>query len=196
MDAKRLIHTIMLWLIPSAQKRADYLRKHKVFRSIGKNVVYVPRNVPLYAELISIGNNSCIASNVKFNAHDGISTVLNNYSDNLTDESLKYNFTERLGCISIGDNVFVGAGCRLQYNIKIGNNVIIGAGSIVSRDIPDNSVVKGQPAKRVCSFEDYYRINAKEYFPKEFNHSMGRALSKELTDYLWTKFNESHNSRK
>ena len=47
----------------------------------------------------------------------------------------------------IGDNVSVGANSVIIGGIHIGNNVIIGAGSVVIRDVPDNSVVAGNPAK-------------------------------------------------
>ena len=54
----------------------------------------------------------------------------------------------------IGDNVFLGVGCTIMTPIKIGNNVIIGAGSVVTKDIPDNCVVAGNPAKIIKTFSD------------------------------------------
>lgn len=47
----------------------------------------------------------------------------------------------------IGDNVSLGANVTLIGNITIGNNVIIGAGSVVVKDVPDNVVIGGNPAK-------------------------------------------------
>ena len=47
----------------------------------------------------------------------------------------------------IGDNVNIGAGSILIGNIKIGNNVDIGAGSVITKDVPDNVVIVGNPAK-------------------------------------------------
>ena len=41
--------------------------------------------------------------------------------------------------------------------VSIGNNVIIGANSLVNHDVPDNCVVGGNPAKVICSLEEYYR---------------------------------------
>lgn len=54
----------------------------------------------------------------------------------------------------IGDNVFLGVGCTIMTPIKIGNNVIIGAGSVVTKDIPDNCIVAGNPAKIIKTFSD------------------------------------------
>jgi serine O-acetyltransferase len=46
----------------------------------------------------------------------------------------------------IGDNVDIGAGAKLLGDIKVGSNVVIGANAVVVRDVPDNSVVIGNPA--------------------------------------------------
>ena len=47
----------------------------------------------------------------------------------------------------IGDNVTLGANVVIIGGITIGNNVIVGAGSVVVKDVPDNCVVAGNPAK-------------------------------------------------
>ena len=47
----------------------------------------------------------------------------------------------------IGDNVSLGATVTIIGNVKIGNNVTIGAGSVVVKDVPNNCVVAGNPAK-------------------------------------------------
>lgn len=49
--------------------------------------------------------------------------------------------------ITIGDNVWFGGHCVVLPGVTIGNNVVIGAGSVVTKDIPDNAVVAGNPAK-------------------------------------------------
>lgn len=51
------------------------------------------------------------------------------------------------GCPMIGDNVFIGAGAKIFGPIKIGNNVTIAANAVVVKDIPDNAIVGGVPAK-------------------------------------------------
>ena len=47
----------------------------------------------------------------------------------------------------IGDNVIIGAGAKVLGPINIGNNVTIGANAVVTKDIPDNAVVVGNPGK-------------------------------------------------
>ena len=47
----------------------------------------------------------------------------------------------------IGDNVILGANVVVIGNINIGNNVVVGAGSVVVKNVPDNCIVAGNPAK-------------------------------------------------
>lgn len=65
------------------------------------------------------------------------------------------NGINRIGRVVIGDNVFIGRQTILLPNTKIGNNVIVGAGSIVTKNIPDNVVAAGNPARVICSIEDW-----------------------------------------
>jgi sugar O-acyltransferase (sialic acid O-acetyltransferase NeuD family) len=53
------------------------------------------------------------------------------------------------GCIHIGDYSFIGAGAVVLPRITIGSNVIVGAGSVVTRNLPDNIIAYGIPAKIV-----------------------------------------------
>lgn len=114
---------------------------------VGKNFSMQPGCIidPSHCWLIKIGNNVTLARNVYLLAHDAS-----------TKFSLGYT---KIGKISIGDNVFVGAAVIIMPNVEIGNNVIIGAGSIVTKDIPDNSVMIGAPAKLICSYEEYISRN-------------------------------------
>ncbi|MBQ5388620.1 MAG: serine acetyltransferase [Paludibacteraceae bacterium] len=54
---------------------------------------------------------------------------------------------DRGGIPTIGNNVYIGSGTRIFGGITIGNNVAIGVNSVVTRDVQDNSVVVGSPAK-------------------------------------------------
>ena len=57
--------------------------------------------------------------------------------------------------VSIGDNCFIGARVTILPGVKIGNNVIVGAGSVVKGEIPDNSVIFGNPAKVVAQTSEW-----------------------------------------
>lgn len=58
--------------------------------------------------------------------------------------------------ITVGDNVWIGAGVQVMPGVTIGSNVVIGGGSVVVKDIPSNSVAVGNPCKviRAIAEED------------------------------------------
>jgi acetyltransferase-like isoleucine patch superfamily enzyme len=55
--------------------------------------------------------------------------------------------------VTVGSNVWIGAAVRILAGVKIGDNVVVGAGSVVTKDVPANSVAVGVPAKVIKSLE-------------------------------------------
>ncbi len=53
----------------------------------------------------------------------------------------------KVGVPVIGDDVYLGAGAKILGDIKIGNRVVVGANSVVVKDVPDDAVVAGVPAR-------------------------------------------------
>lgn len=176
----RLWHTLRLWMIPDSEKRANYIKKSNLFHHMGDACTIMERKVPLYPNLISIGNNVHLASKVCLVPHDAIHLCLN---------SMGASVKEKIGCIEIGDNVFIGANTTVLYDVKIGSNVIIGAGSLVNRDIPDNSVAVGIPARVIGTFEDFKNNRQEEgIYPAELT-PVGYKITKGLEDWCWNDFN-------
>lgn len=85
--------------------------------------------------LIKIGNNVTISTGVKFLTHDN--SVI----------KCVENATDLIGTIQIGNNCFIGANSILLPGVIIGDNSIIGAGSVVTKTIPENVIIGGNPAK-------------------------------------------------
>lgn len=77
MDLKRLWRTLRIYV---SRDRSNYIRKAHIFSEFGMNSTMSSRKVPLYPELISIGNNVRLASNVSLIPHDMIHAMLNNRS--------------------------------------------------------------------------------------------------------------------
>ena len=56
--------------------------------------------------------------------------------------------------IIVGDNVWIGGGAHILSGVKVGNNVVIAAGAVVTKDVPDNCVVAGVPAKKIKDLDE------------------------------------------
>lgn len=102
--------------------------------------------------IITLGNNVHITNGVKFLTHDG-GTIL--FRDKIPD-------LEITKPITVGDNVYIGNDVIILPGVSIGNNVIIGAGAVVSRNIPDNSLAVGVPAKVIKTADEYFAKIQKE----------------------------------
>lgn len=185
MRGQRMWHTLRLFTILSAGKRTQYFKNNNIFHSMGENCLIMDRIVPLYARLISLGNNVRIASNVHFTTHDITHSMLNNVNEFLARRGgVKY--PERVGCIEIGDNVFIGSGTFILYNVRIGSNVIIAAGSLINKDVPDNSVVAGIPAQVVKTLDEYLSKREKD---ESLVSGIGdEAVTLEAEKIMWNKF--------
>jgi acetyltransferase-like isoleucine patch superfamily enzyme len=92
-------------------------------------------------QFVRIGDNFISGPNSMIVAHDASYFI----------HSGKY----RIQPVTIGDNVFLGAGAIVMPGVTVGNRVVIGAGSIVTKDIPDNSVAVGNPAKVIGTVDEY-----------------------------------------
>lgn len=137
-----------IFLIFDAKKRTEYIIKKNVFYKVGSNFFFQPRKIPSDPKLISFGDNVTVASDVTFINHDLAHEVFNKMN-------LGKTFDYYARPIEIGNNVFIGGNTTILPNIKVGSNVLIGAGSIVTKDIEDNSVVVGIPAKKIYSLDEY-----------------------------------------
>lgn len=61
--------------------------------------------------------------------------------------------------ITVGDDVWIGAGVSVLPGVTIGSNCVIGAGSVVTRDIPSNSIAVGNPCRVIKTIAD---VNQKQ----------------------------------
>lgn len=110
---------------------------------VGKNFVRLNGVIldPSHCWLIEIGDNVTMAPRVHILCHDASTKNFLNYT--------------KIGRVTIGDNVFIGAESVVLPGVTIGSNVVIGANSTVTHDIPDNSVAVGSPARVICTLDEY-----------------------------------------
>jgi len=60
--------------------------------------------------------------------------------------------------VNIGNNVWIGGGAIINPGVTIGNNVVIASGSVVTKDVPDNVVMGGNPAKFIKHIDDQVEV--------------------------------------
>ncbi len=121
----------------------NYYRKKGY--SIGKNNRIYIHNFGSEPYLIKIGNHCTISTGVSFVTHDGGAWI---FRDEIPDLNV-------FGKIEIKDNCFIGLNSIILPNVTIGPNSVVGAGSVVTKDVPPNTVVAGVPAKVISSTEKY-----------------------------------------
>lgn len=113
------------WLSALFLKRYTYKFGFQIGGSIGYGFYIGHFGTIVVSVNAVIGNNCNIAHNVTIGAARGT----------------------RAGAPKIGNDVWMGTGCVITGNITIGNNVMIAPNSFVNMDVPDHSLVMGNPAK-------------------------------------------------
>ena len=91
---------------------------------------------------VTFGDNVFIAPNVSFYT-----------AEHPIDYETRNKGLEYARPITVGNNVWIGGDVTVLSDVTIGNNVVIGAGSVVTKDVPDNVVVAGNPAKIIRKIE-------------------------------------------
>lgn len=159
---KKIFKRVIFGYKGSNEDYIKYLRKQGC--KIGEGVVvhdilhtFIDPSRPF---LIDIGDNVQITRGVTILTHGYDWSVLKNIYNEMLGSA---------GKVTIGNNVFIGMNSTILKNVTIGNNVIIGANSLVNKDIPDNVVYAGNPAKFICTIDDYYKKRKREYINEAKN---------------------------
>lgn len=101
---------------------------------------YIGRNSALSCHL-NIGDDVLIASNVSFvggdHKVDNINTTINQSGR----DEIKY--------INVDDNVWIGHGAIIMHGVKLNSGCVVASGAIVTKDVPHNAIVGGNPAKLI-----------------------------------------------
>ena len=101
-----------------------------------------------------------------------------------------FGHLERIGCIEVMDNVYVAINAQIMPNVRIGKNCLITGGSVVTSDIPENSIATGNPAKVVGRFDMFAALRAmRKGQTKAFKN---QELPQELIEAEWERFYQRH----
>ena len=148
------------------------MKLKSLFRLLKTKYIRITKPVA-YAKSVGVNmkENVHITDGVKFITHDG-GTLL--FRDRVPD-------LEITKPIVVGDNVYIGNNVILLPGVTVGSNVVIGAGAVVSRDIPDNSLAVGVPAKVIKSIDEYFEKIQQESL--HLGHLSGREKDRALMEY-------------
>ena len=131
--------------IKSPEKYARYLGVE-----IGENCLIATRYWSSEPYLIKIGSNCQITAGVRFHTHGGGNVIREKYP----------NF-DVFGKVVVEDWAYIGACSQIMPGVTIGKGSLVAAGSIVTKSVPPGMVVGGNPARIICSVEQYIENNLK-----------------------------------
>ena len=189
MKLERFYHSLRLKMMKNPRKRAAYLKEHHLLNAIGDNCIWGPTKMPLCPQLIRLHNNVMIHKTAVIITHDMINGILKRARP-----EMDFGYRERLGCVEIMDNVYVGNHVVILPEVHIGKNCIISTGSVVTQDIPENSIVAGNPAKVVGRFDVYCAMRSMN---KKWNVPFrNQEIPDELVKQNWERFDKKYNKNK
>lgn len=116
----------------------------------GKNCLIATKNWSSEPYLIEIGDNVQVTHNVSIHTHGGSHVARKMIPD-----------FDMFGKVIIKDGAYVGAYAQIMPGVTIGEGSLIAAGSIVTKSVPAGVVVAGNPARFICTVEEYIERNKK-----------------------------------
>jgi len=143
--------------------------------NMGENVHIYGNPISMFGTepwCITLGNNVHVTREVLFITHDGGTLLFRKAIPDL----------EITAPISIGNNVYIGVRSIIMPGVNIGNNCIIASGAVVSKNVPDNSVVGGVPAKFIKTTAAY--LEGAKNKSLHLGHLIGKDKDRELRRYF------------
>jgi len=121
--------------------------------------------------LVTIGDETCISSDVLFVTHDGGTWAMRDLRPEVN----------HFGRITIGSRCFVGTRAIIMPGVTIGDRCVVGAGSLVRGDVASGTVVAGVPARAIETTDEYIAKHAATSIrlpgdPRAFRRELERQL--------------------
>lgn len=185
MRADRFYHSARLFLCRTPKMRAKYLKKHNLLGGIGDNCLWGPWLLPLYPKLIVLHNNVHVHRSAHLVPHDMLNRFLAT-----CDPKSDFGHKEKIGCIELMDNVYISMNVTVMPNVRINRNCIISAGSVVTSDIPENSIASGSPAKITGRFDMFMAL--RKMGKNQTVEFKNQELPDEIAKAEWERFLTRH----
>lgn len=116
--------------------------------TIGKNCVINTRHWSTEPYLIKIGDNVALTEGVSIHTHGGGRVVRKDHPD-----------FDVFGKVVIEDWAYIGAFSQIMPGVTIGEGALVAAGSVVTKSVAPHTVVGGNPARYICTTEEFYEKN-------------------------------------
>lgn len=117
---------------------------------VGENTWINTRKWSSEPFLITIGNNCQVTEDVSFHTHGGGHCIRQKCPD-----------FDAFGKIVVEDWAYIGAFSHIMPGVTIGEGALVAAGSVVVKSVPPHTVVGGNPAKVICTTDEYLERNQK-----------------------------------
>lgn len=164
------------WLILKFIGKGSSKKLKQYLALMGDNNLFQPSILPSDPSLIKIHDNVKIASAVTFYNHDVINSVFSGID--------KIPYQTHGECIEIFDNVFIGGHSIILGGVRIGPNAIVAAGSVVTKNVDPGTIVGGNPAKVIGSFEELHNRRRIE------DGNKNELIPNNRANELWERFYE------
>lgn len=146
MKVIELIKKLYWHVLASPEKEARHIGVQ-----IGKDCLISTRYWSSEPYLITIGNHVQVTDKVSFHTHGGGQAIRQTHPD-----------FDCFGKIKIEDYAYIGAWSHIMAGVTIGEGALVAGGSVVTKSVPPHTVVGGNPARYICTTEEYYERN-KQY---------------------------------
>ena len=117
---------------------------------IGDNCLIATKNWSSEPYLIKVGNHVQITNEVYIHTHGGANCIRK--------ENPEFDV---FGKVIIEDWAYIGAYSQIMPGVTIGEGALVAAGSVVTKSVPPHCVVGGNPAKYICTTQEYIQNNDK-----------------------------------
>lgn len=188
MRADRMYHSVRLLLCRTPYKRAQYLKKHDLLGNIGEDCRWGPWLLPLYPKLIKLHNNVHVHKTAHIVTHDMLNRFLK-----MRNPTEDFGYIEKLGCVEFMDNVYISMNVTVMPDVCIHKDCIITAGSVVTSDIPENSVASGIPAKVTGRFDMFMAL--RKLSKGQCVQFKNQELDNSIAEEQWVRFNKKRSGK-